>query len=1228
MNLLSINQLKALDDKRNLAVTAGAGSGKTTILVQRYLNLLLNHPSLKVRNILAITFTEKATAEMKDRIFTEIHEQFARNRSQQGRLFEILNQLHEAQIFTIHAFCNHILHQFPTESEQNPEFLIMDDVHIDALLNEIFRDFLLNFNPEDQPDSSVIMRSLREYSFTRLKEIFVFFYRNRTILYPFLDKFREATPQTIRDFWQEEYLNYHSDILLEFKSDQEFWSLLDQITALHLENRSKAETIRKELSQLTESFRAEVAVSRKSIETASQILSVLTKTDGTAYQVVVGGKKSWGEEGAEMFLSLSGLASQYGGKFLPADEQTEQEYGMVAAGIISVVNELLHRSEDAKQSLNALDFEDLQIKTLAVMQQYPEVRDYLRKQYDFILVDEFQDTDRLQSGIIQLLTHDHLGNMDSHRLFIVGDPKQSIFGFRNTNVALFQDFMTKISLQSSGDLPIHLKDHSEPLKTTAEERRGIIELSQNYRSSLELLRMFNQTFEPILQEESEFDVPFQRLESGHREYLSYHSLSVLDLFLDRSDDEDNPDLIQLQATRLAERISSLVHDPGEIRKAGENGLEKIHFGDIAILIRSRTYLSRIEQTLRQFKIPYQTYKGAGFFQKQEIQDIYYILRSISMPEDDFALVTILRSHYVGLSDVCLFYLSQVRGENYWTRLNRFREYLESGSEPVEYFGEKFARFISESDPKIRLYPGEQESIEYFISLYRQWIPLALNGKFSRLLDEIIEKFQIRPLLTAQSDGDQKIANLDKLVHTIYEFEQSSSTLLSDLLELLQGQISGETREGEAVIMADDQDKVKIITFHSAKGMEFPVVFLPFMEKKFQFNRNLLLDSKYGFAIDLERSAHQFPVKPFAYRLLLERDRHKIEAEEKRLLYVAMTRARDHLFMTAALKKSATCPVPSYLNWLLSAHEVLEGHDLANLQEAGMISKPALEVNIDIISGSVQSESGITPDITEPTDQEKFLSEDLLKYMAPLHDSPDGYTYTVTQLMLFRESRQRYLDHYYLNEGEIPWLDTSDSFIDEPGGALWGSLIHKLLENFQLRPPDDDLKKIEQLLTVFPISQDQNREELEKSLISFIRNFRGSPLAGDIQSRETFSEYALEMRINQFTLRGIFDMLCRDRQGLWGVVDYKTNRVTAGETDSLAKKYDFQLRAYALLLSGLHPDQPVFPVSLFFLEPMKMVKRDFNRLEIESTRNETGMLLQELFAWESALLHPATRSGEK
>ncbi len=1215
MTQLSDSQRKALDINRNLVITAGAGSGKTTVLVQRYLNLLIHQPALPVKNILAITFTEKAAAEMKDRIFNEINRQFATNRAFQGRLFEILNQLQEAQIFTIHSFCSQILRQFPVESEQNPEFAILSEVEMDELLNQVFRSFMLSFEPSGRPDEIYIMKALREYPVNRVREFFFTIYRNRAVIFEFLEAFHNESPEAVREFWEKTFLDFHRNILNDLSQNRQFWTDLHTLTSIPVDGGSRADVIQKELLDLLQKMNEE---EKEQIRSARGIISLLTKNDGGAYASVPGGKKNWGEEGVEIFRHLSSEAARYSSLFLPFDPVTEKQFSEVISGLASLFTEMLQSTENMKKSLNVLDFDDLQIRTLALLQRHPEVRNYLRKQYQFILVDEFQDIDILQHHIIFFLVSDQLGTMDPNRLFIVGDPKQSIFGFRNTDVGLFHQMMGLIGEQQSDDRPILLPDEKEPISSSEMERKGIIELAHNYRSSSSLIRFFNRSFENIFRQETEFDVPFQQLQPGRKEFKQNGSSPVLTLMVEQDDTPEHLDIFLTQARQIAVTIHEIT-DPGNGTNffiPVDEGLRQIQYGDIAVLIRSRTHLAELEQTFRDVNIPYQTHKGIGFFQKPEIHDIFYVLKSISHPEDNFAFVSVLRSHYIGISDTTLFFLSQIQGKNYWEKTRKFSEYLNNMSHADKFFQPEFSEYLNETGHQIEVDPVEIDMLDTLTVLYQRWIPLAHSEKFTLLLDEILEHFNIRSLLAAQTDGDQKLANLDKLVHLVYEFEQSSSTLLADLLEILQKQISGETGEGEAVIMAEEEDKVKILTYHSAKGMEFPVIFLPYLEKGFQYGRQFFFDQTYGFAADLDRFRTDDSPPPFAYSFLQLRDRQKIQAEEKRLLYVAMTRARDYLFLVGAIKKSGKVPEPTYLHWILDSNESPSdltdcNTQILNFPDLTVELKPATELLPEKISGEKKSgkETEPVPVLSHP-----------LKYQDPLKIQPDHQVYTVTRLMIFGESRERYLNHYYLNEGEIPRLDTEEDFIDEPGGALWGSLVHNLLENFHLRNSDQDADRINQLLKSFPLPEGSDSSDLYSLLENFIRKFRQSPFAQSIQKDEFMSEYPVDMRIDDFILRGIFDVLHRNKHGIWEVIDYKTNRVRGPETDSLMKKYEFQVRAYSLLLSGLFPAQSVYPVSLYFLEPDVLKRREFNLLEIETTRTHITQLMKELFEWEVNLLY--------
>ena len=1215
---LSDNQLKALDLERNLAITAGAGSGKTTVLVARYLHILLQNPSLSIKNVLAITFTEKATAEMKERIFREIKDQFNKSRSQQARLFEILNQLPESQIFTIHAFCNHILKRYAVEAGIDPEYAIVGDAEMEELIDQVFREFLLSYQINDDPQQLLVIGALREFSLSKLKNFFTSFYQNRANLYQFVESGQAQTVEELQNFWKEIYLTHHQTLLNRIHDHPQFWKYLTELVQKQTASDSKSSPLRSRFQDHLKLIQDPQTDPFMKIQTVDKLLHDLSKQDGTAYAKPPGGKAAWGEDGITLFKQLSEWASGWLMDFLPYNQDIEKKYAQLQAGICIIFSELLNRCEIQKTNLKILDYNDLQIITLRLLQNNPEVREQLRRQYPFILVDEFQDTDSLQTSLIHLLTHDYLGNFDRNRLFLVGDPKQSIFGFRNADVTLFSEYLQKISDQGSRQLPFLVAGENKTLPSTEQERQGIISLAHNFRSSQKLIHFYNQTFERLFTQNSEFDVPYQKLEPGRSDLPFQKSIVQLDLFIDQA--AEKIDFAAVQALKIVDIIRRIVDNPDFQKHPSqekEAGLENLSFGDIALLLRSRNHLPTFEQIFRDNHIPYQTYKGTGFFQKSEIQDIYHILRSIAHPEESFSLVAALRNNYIGLSDITLFYLSQTIGKNYWEKLLKLQSYLKGERKAAEILLTEFNEFLESNKLSLQISQAEQEAIHTFIALYQGWYSLAWGGKFSRLLDEIVEKLQIRAVFRLQADADQKLANLDKLIHFVTEYEQSTSGLLLDLLDTLRKQIAGEIREGEAIIFAEEENKVKIITYHSAKGMELPVVLLPLLESKFHYNHQFLGDKDFGFSFELELSKKEKSDRPFAYCFLEYRDRKKIEAEEKRLLYVASTRARDFLFLSGRLPESGQLNYQNYLGWLVKAHhlEDLVGMPPGNNQIS--VAEPSLSLQIHPISEPPLFSNLTETAFSENSGSGKIISPEDLRYSAVSGDLPGNQRFSVTQLMIFRENPDRYYTHFYLNDSQNEFRE---EHIDEPGGQAWGSLVHRMLEDFYLRTPQEDQTKIEQLLTQFP-PETRQLNRYQTKLQKTIDDFRRSDLARKIDPLLAKSEFAVSMRMDPYILHGIFDLLYQTASGRWEIVDFKSNRIRASEVNSLAKKYEFQIQAYALLLAGLYPEQKTYSVSLYFLEPSKMVKREYNLLEIESIRSEIASSLDKLARYERTIFAP-------
>ncbi len=1216
---LTINQIKALDLNRNLAVTAGAGSGKTTILVKRYLHILLNNPHLNVSNVLAITFTEKAAAEMKDRIFQEVNQEFLKDNVQKERLFEIMNQMQDARIQTIHAFCSHLLHQYPVEVGINPDFTVLDSLQTEELLNQTFRDFFIDYEVEGHPQQENILTTLRELSPRRVKNIFFNIYHSRSIIFPFLMNLPVNSPPDVKQLWEEQFESYHALILSPLLENKKFWEGISELTEIEISGNEKEVQRQKLLADYLGEIQTNANPNKHVYQTIIPIIDLLTKKDKGAYSRIPGGEKCWGTIGVERFRQLSETAAGYSGQLIPFEEETEDHYAKVFVGLREVLLEYLSRVEKTKTRQNALDFDDLQLGVLKLLQSRPEICDQLRERYPFILIDEFQDTDHLQSEIIRFISHDQLGKLDRNRLFIVGDPKQSIFGFRNADVSIFENYMNEFASEQQEAERFQIEGYDEDLQITPENLQGIIPLSENFRSSKVLIQFFNRSFEPIFKKETQYDAEFQTLSAQKSGASEQNSQINLDLFYDQS--EEGLDTENLQSNKIAEQIQTIV-DSDEYRKlvttAEQNRLEKLSYGDIAVLIRSRNSLSKLESTFRERDIPYQTYKGSGFFQRQEIQDLYYMLSAVADPDNDFAFVTFLRSSYLALSDVCLLYLKQVVGTTYWGKLTRFSKWLRDEVAAEETFHPKFYDFMKKNHHSINLDAGERDTILKLIEEFSEWHELALRGSFSQLLDKLVEDLNIRAVMNIQQDGSQKVANLDKFIHYIFEFEQSNSGLLSELLDILQQQITGQMMEGEGVIMAEDEDKVKIITYHSAKGMEFPVVFLPFLEKSFRYNSQLIMDKNWGPAFSLERSVTRDDAQPFAYEFLRTLDKEKTLAEEKRLFYVASTRAQDHLFLLGSVDKKGNIGNPSTLSWFLSAYgkeELSPVHKTEQInigeQYTFTIQHRVVEEMPEMFEKKQVLKSG------EINFQDIFDTESV-RLQTPVPEAPGGQVYSATQLMLFQENKERYFRHFYLNDGQIfpPQVDLE--FIDEPGGAMWGTTVHKLLEDFHLRKPEGDEQKIRQLMLQMNLMKEGDQEVLKIKLNELMQRVRKSELNTLLSKGKQLSEYAVNLKIEDFILRGIFDRMFQNEVGFWEVLDFKTNHIKSEEVTQTAQKYHFQLKAYALILSGLFPNQETFPITLYFLVPMQAVRKTFEIAELKRFREQIIQLMYELFEKESRI----------
>jgi ATP-dependent exoDNAse (exonuclease V) beta subunit len=1199
-------QLKALDLNRNLIVTAGAGSGKTTILVERYLNILVKIPDTSVYDILAITFTDKAASEMKQRIVDRIYDFFDKKPALRERILEIIKSVSATQISTIHSFCNSLIREYAIYARFNPDSRVADPPEIESLLDRIFWDYFYNFFPSKSENTDLQIIALREYEVVKIQSLFKEVYSRRAILYPFLKKYVYITPDEISKQWNDVEINYYRKLF------SKFW--MDSIATESLRNlKGGLKRIgNKTANDLIEKIEQYLHVSSELISLRTEIsislLKSIFKNDGGLRQQHLTNLEKCSEAARQSFNYLTNLFQPLFTKIIMdnGDKGENEHYVNVLCGMSRLFYELLQKVEEEKERRQILDFDDQLIEALRLLEEHPDTLESLRKKYKWILVDEFQDTDVIQSKIVEMIAG------EENSLFLVGDPKQSIYSFRQADVSIFMEVLGKIHHQNTKNIEFVNPETNQKIESNQIERNGVIELPDNFRSTHFLVEFYNAFFDNLFSIESDYDVEFSPLVPS-RKVVPNHTSEAKFNFFHCESPLNQEEYIPHEIGMILQIIDSVVNTNHYSKSDSTGKLASISYGDIAILTRDRRKWDQLSTALQFANIPYAIHKGIGFYQTQEVQDIYYLLKTIADPEDNFAFISSLRSAYIGVSDIGLFYLSRCNGKNYSEKLYQMKTFIEEEF-PDNYFEDNFLKIVKQQKLGINLSADDKAALLNAANLFPRWEISLHRGEYGLILNDILETLNVPAILKKERFGEQKIANLNKLVRFIYEYEQSSSGGITDFLNTFSGLIEGTLKEGEATVKTEAGNQVKIMTIHSAKGLEFPVVILPFLESQIKDRETIYFNKTDGILFPLNKNSNKN--KSFIYNYFFEINRQKILAEEKRLLYVAATRAMDYLFFmgTSGVSREAR---DSYLQWLSDILEnnpdiILNG-DMRNSNNFGL--------SVQKISISAGTQKTNFEKITSPMPQEKKVFDKIIdnktisKYSKELERVLPNGEYSATQLMIFEEDPNRYFKHFFLKNASIYPPNLLEEYTDDPGGLWWGTLVHKSLEDFHFRNISQDSIIADKLLNQFRIPPSEH-SGLKKDLLYLLTRFRGTEMGKHLISTEQKSEVRVEMQFKRGSLIGIFDRLYKNQEGNWEVLDFKTNRIHKTQLPGLHKKYFAQMRYYSLLLSRLFPKQNGFPVRLFFLNVMSDYRVDFEEIQIKEVHFQTEELIQKIWKYEA------------
>ena len=1153
---LTENQKTALSRDRDISVTAGAGTGKTLILVERYIDILINE-NVDIRELLAITFTNKAAAEMLSRVALRIDSLLSDTSDDKKhlKLLKIRNHLSSAYISTIHSFCARLLREYPLEAGGlDPGFNTLNEIQSDFMIDECIDSEIAEIDTID-PDWLELFRVFNPESIkTMLRLSLDHRFEMRQIVSRFEKNSADHLYEELKQLFFRQVNNHFNQTQLEIIRKSVF-DIPDHDLSLSEKSEDK-ETVARGLQYFKKSGSSEDIKFWISLFFLSQIM---TTKDGRPYKntTYLGGKNAWTSEQEERLLNLSNMLSPVASWQKENISSCPGPPELVVIKNLKKYYELYQRVEarytNSKKRQVSIDFEDQQLLAFQLLEDNDEIRHQVATRFKYIMVDEFQDTNLLQWKIIELLSEEH-GNT----IFIVGDPKQSIYGFRNADVRVFNSVKNKFA-----------EKHSE----------SDLLLYESFRFKKTISTFINCIFPEILQSspENQWEVGYEAVDTRREDSDGGQIEFAL---LNKSTDEN------VQAKFIATHILNLLSNTG------------YRAGEIAVMLRSRTHLAEIENTMREYGIPFQTLGGIGFYQGQEIYDTFHLLKFLVNPDDDLALVGLLRSPFANISDEGLFFLAVYDpGATYWHKLQHPDE--------IDHL------------PK-----EDREKLKVFLTNSKRWLSRRDRIGYFELLSDIFNESFYRAIMSSDLKGDQIIANIDKILTTMLDYEKGRFTSIVDFSESLNRLINTYQKEGEAFLEFEEDNSVKIMTIHQAKGLEYPVVFLPYLNQRLNASGrpSVYFDDEWGVVSNVSSYIlnTQNPVQNSSYLfdLLKLKQKRKEIAELKRLFYVGCTRAKDHLILCGELKEDKV-PSETPLSWLIDSLELTpeqlkdEQFDITSdisirvhrvYTEMGSMQEKKRKKTIQSLEELTKILIPKRDPVPGPNEKDEIVQPTFLKKTT---DKPEGEIFSATQLMTFIEDRDEYHKRYHLGFFEDDYEKLGMGKTSETDALLRGMLLHQLMEKY----PD---RNIDQLMDEIDLSDDQIKSTLTLDINNLIKQIDNSQVIKPaLAAKEFKNEVSILRQIGSDFITGTLDRIYKSDNDKWVVLDYKTNRITAGEVSRTALKYQVQIETYALLIASVYPEQETFEICLYFIYPDKIYSEIFDPARLNSIEEKFDQVIQEI-----------------
>jgi ATP-dependent helicase/nuclease subunit A len=1066
----NVEQQRAIDASGRVFVSAGAGTGKTAVLVERFVRAVCDR-GLDVGSVLVITYTRKAAGELRARIRRELR---VRGRA------DLARELDGAWISTIHGFCARLLRTHPFAAGLDPRFRELDEAQAAVLASEAFDRALDEFCAGEQPER---LQLLATYGTRALRRMLTGIY------------------ETLRSAGRPLTLELGDRPPLAERLDQAREAarcLADDVDATDLQRANAA--------RLVEVLDGPIRPER-----------LLDLSAHNAH-----GERAAAYRDAKRALEQSAL-----------DELAMRDRDLLQ----QLLDGFARCYADAKRAEGVLDFEDLQLAARELLRDHPEIREREHLRFRSIMVDEFQDTNRLQCELIDLVA----GGPGRPELFFVGDEFQSIYGFRHADVEVFRE--------------------------RRQQEGGGLALVQNYRSRPEVLAAVNFLFG------QEFGDDFQPLAASGEfpDPVFGHPVELL-ITEKPSYSGSGVHWRRGEARAIARRVRELV-DAGDATP-----------GEIVLLFAAGTDAEWYEEELRRVGLPTYRATGRGYFGQQQVVDLLAYLRLLQNRYDDQALVSVLASPFVGVSNDALVLIRRAAS----------KRPLFSGLE---------------KGPPDELDERDERLVRAFLQRYERLVRALPRLSLERLCERIVSEHDYDLAVLAQWDGRRRYANMRKLARLARSYEELRGPDIEGFVRFVRDQEAVGAKELEAVAEEEGANAVRLLTIHAAKGLEFKVVVVADAGRDRPPPGGdeilALSDGRFGFRVADPMTSRRR--EAFAYKQVKEAREREERAERLRLYYVAMTRAIDRLIVSGAVDRESAADASTPMGWVLGRLD-------ADAQIAAGVDAP-LELDRDAARILVRVDrhrpDAAAEEVEEPmaelsqlalfTDGETPVLAPPAPRLPELPAVPEPPHHHVRRLSFTALSLFESCSYRYYAERVVGMRARDVSPADEEGlsGTAIGSFVHAELERVPLREPALPAGLDERFAAAFPEATEEERERVA----TLVRAYCESDLAGRVAAFDpVFQERHFTFEHDSVLLHGYLDVYARQAERAF-VLDYKTNAL-GEETPEEVVEHSYRLQRLVYALACLRAGASEVEVVYHFLErPEAPVATTFGRDQVSLLETE-------------------------